>query len=225
MDEKTLEIAPILLEADEVEPMTQHGVLMEEGVIPLEIEDLSDSTITEDLISELKLKGFIKPKNVSLKKWTEAPLLSTRLKDLVLKAAEGARSASLAKALSLPETEVREWLKHPVIELEIKSTQELIFGKDHRKKLEYLTPKALDVAEEILENPLAKDQIRLQAATYIIDQAIGKSKQELEVKGSLLLDVMRQIEQLPEIPRVPSKMEQLANSVLPDAITVGKRNG
>ncbi len=226
MDTKTLEISPIILEADPETAVTQSGVLMDESVIlpeELEVADLTDKTASLDLIAELKLKKFHKPQNVSLRKWTEAPEFSQKLEQIILKATEGARQATIAKSLSLDELEVKEWLESPVIRLEINYRRELAVGNDQRKQLELLYPKALEVMEEILDNPKAKEQLRLQAATYVSDQAIGKSKQDIEIKTTLLIDVMKKVESMQIPPRPLNKIDQLVLECIPTDVVTGQR--
>lgn len=226
MDKIELDIPLILVEADEETfPTSSSGATKDGSTAPntKTIEEYTDSDVTLERITELKLKGFIRPPGVSKEKWNSAPEFTPDQLRAAKLLAGGTAVAIVARSLLLESMTIASWLAIPKFKDEIKVQQELLFGKDTRKRIEALGPRAVDAIEDVMDSPGTHPKLVLQAASYLLDQAVGKSKQEIEHKGTLLIDVLKQIEKLPPQTRELSEMDVLVQSVLPADFTVGKR--
>jgi hypothetical protein len=71
----------------------------------------------------------------------------------------------------------------------------------NRDGLSELYDAAVDTAGEIMQDETAKQQTRLAAATFIIEQTVGKAKQEVKVESTNLLSaVIARVDELKSRP-------------------------
>lgn len=202
------------------------GEQPEEELLPLE-------AYTEEIIEELRLIGVPKPANVPLSMWFgETEQLDYKHNYLIQLAAVGSTASQIAKEMGLKVKKVNDLLANPKIKNAIAKKQDEMFSKKARKRLESLANKAVDVVEEVITNQQEQTKHRLDAAKYLLDQAVGKPQQQIEVKGNLLQEVLVRLEQHDRSIDVTSRkvldkpkdaMDDFIDSQLEAPIVVGKR--
>ena len=105
---------------------------------------------------------------------------------IVLLAAHGFKDTEIAKHLDIGIGTIKKKVNHPGFISEIEKLQMKIYCEAPKKQFERVFPKALKVAESILEDPTAKPSTRLMAAQDFMDRVAGKATQKVEVEGSMV---------------------------------------
>lgn len=101
-----------------------------------------------------------------------------------------------------------------------------------KAELKVLYPDAIATIRDILQNS-DKDNVKLQAAQFVIEQNTGKANQNVQVSGSLLADIIHRLDRSPSDPLEATPLQVLAsldplletfvNANLIDVIQVGQR--
>ncbi len=68
--------------------------------------------------------------------------------------------------------------------------------KDEKQLLKHFFPQAVAARVDIMNNPQAKDNDRINASSIFVDHTVGKPDQNVHVSGSLALEVHNQLEKL-----------------------------
>jgi len=105
---------------------------------------------------------------------------------LIYLAANGFNNTQIASELGISTQTVSNKLQDGRIQFEIKHTRYRLFGANTKKRFDSILPQAIDVTEEIINNPNVKPQLRFQAAQEVFDRSLGKPKQTIEHEGSLV---------------------------------------
>lgn len=190
-----------------------------------------DSTFTPEDITELKLLGISKPALLAKHRW-EAPLmLSQRHLDLISQVSQGKSMEELEHSSGYSQDKLDRFLASPSFMQYVH--KHYTDKNDPRKKLDSLGMQAVDTLQEVMENPEEKGNVRLAAATYVIDQAVGKAKQELSIQNTTIIQVMQRIEQLSSRPvselsnlLAPKQdsMDAVIDDIVAESIVVGRRS-
>lgn len=198
-----------------------------------EFDELTDDTITHDMIDELKAIGIPKPANVSWGKWVGPKDHSHRHDLICALAALGRTNNQIAEEIGMTAARVCIILQQQEIKTKIKTMQNNEFVNEARKRIESSLGKALDLLEEQMDNKQEASKIRQTAAIYIIDQGIGKSKQEVTHSGTVLGEFMHKLEQVTShaLDVTPKNLLAESNNPIdafivenvPDSVKVGKR--
>jgi hypothetical protein len=167
------------------------------GMTEEEYLALSDTTLGDDLLGELRFCGFEKPPRVSDEAWNrrigEAEL-SPRQKKVVYLAALGRSNSAIAEELNYDIATVQRIISLPGVRSRIAHKQEMLFQNDVKGHVRTLMNKAYGTLDEILSNDEEKASVRLEAAKYVIDRVAGKATQTVDVKVSLLGEFMRKLD-------------------------------
>lgn len=168
--------------------------------------DWTSDTITKDIIKQYKRGGTPKPPGVSSAVWSAPEILTERHWAIVNMVVMGQSTQAIAKEIGLSEARINLLVQGPEMKAAIAEKRELYFG-DGRSKMQSLVNDAFGVIKEIMMNPDAKDNVRLSAAQYVMDQTIGKAQQTVKVEGNLLGDFMSQLD---KAERVVHELEHVA---------------
>lgn len=151
---------------------------------------------SDKVISQMKAAGLDKPKELSWNQWNAPKKLKHRHKLVAFMAANGMTNAAIAKQLDCSTNRVSTILASNRIQLEIKRIQSEIFINDPKKRFMEILPRAIDIAEEVLENEENNPALRVDVAFRFMDRALGKPKESVEVKTSSIRDLFDQLEKM-----------------------------
>lgn len=196
-----------------------------------DFDDLTDETITTDLMDEMKALGLPKPQNVSFAKWIGPRDHKHRHELIIRLAAGGMTNVQIADEIGMSAARVGIVLAQPANKAKVKAVQEQLWGENVKKRMQTIASKALDTVEEIMNNKQERGATRLQASTYVLDQAVGKAQQTVNVQGSVLgelihrIDTMavRDVAPLNALDAPQDTMDNFVNDLIPDQMTVGKK--
>lgn len=114
---------------------------------------------------------------------------------IVYLAAEGKTNAEIAMVLNITSDTVRLKLGTEQMQFAVKHMRYKLYGKDHKKRFEEILPHAIDVTEEILLDPNAKQATRFAAAQEVMDRTLGKPKQTVEHEGSIVRALFEKLDE------------------------------
>lgn len=180
--------------------------------------------VSADLIRELKLIGATRPAWIEETTWAEVRVreLNYQQELAVHMAANGFKTKDIALQAGVQTSTVNAWLRDPTIKMEIIALQEKIHGKNIRGRLESYMHEALDTLAAIMRDPKAKESTKLQAVQYLLDQGIGKAKQELQVSGNLLADLLHRLDSSSPPEQDAKKLEEPKDALDNFAETFGQ---
>lgn len=118
-------------------------------------------------------------------------------------AALGYSQKDIAKHLGLSVGRVATIMQSRSCQDEIARLQDKFF--DPEKIFKQILPEAVNVTRRIMNKASARDSDKLTAASQIMDRALGKAKQTMEVQGSAIKDLLMQLD----------KTNNAANSLTP----------
>lgn len=205
---------------------------MEENITQdLTLDSLEESSFTDEKISELKALGFKKPAKVSWGRWI-GPKEHNHVHNLIVQlAAVGTSNNNIAEAVGLTPSRISIILSQPEMKSKIAKVQEQYWGSNADKRFKHLLPKAIDVAERVL-NESSDDKLQVDVAFRLMDRALGKPKQEVAVTGNLLSELMsrldnqeqmREVIELNKLAKPKDNLDNFVDVFVPTELTVGKR--
>lgn len=166
---------------------------------------------SDKVISQMKSAGVDKPKELSWNQWNAPKKLKHRHKLVAFMAANGMTNAAIAKQLDCSSSRVTTILSSNRIQLEIKRIQSEIFINDPKKRFMEILPRAIDIAEEVLENEETNPSLRVDVAFRFMDRALGKPKESVEVKTSSIRDLFDQLEKMDKPKTIEVTQEDFKN--------------
>lgn len=178
-------------------------------------------------IEEMKLLGLPKPPDVSYGDWYGPKDISARHELIIQMTAAGMTQKAIAQDLGMSEPRVCQILNNSKVRQRVKKRQDQLWGSDARKRLQNMLGRALDVADQLISNENTKENVRADLVKYVIDQSLGKAKQEVDVKGSLLSEVFHKLEQMDaaQIKDVEpaDEFDAQLDSIVGDGLIIGQR--
>lgn len=120
--------------------------------------------------------------------------LANREEVLIYLAAQGKTNSEIAALLDCSTSTVSSKMQEDRIQFEIRHVRQKLYGKDPKSRFQAMLPDALDVTEQILQNPNAKPQLRFQAAQEVMDRALGRPTQTVEHQGSLIRSLFERLD-------------------------------
>lgn len=133
----------------------------------------------------MKEAGLERPKDVTVRSWSQPQdLQSPKYQTIAYLAARGMKPSEIADAIGMATDSITALLASERMQFEVKRITNKLFGRDITKRFKEILPAAVDAAEEVMNDRLAKPAVRLAAATNFMDRALGRPKQSIEVEGS-----------------------------------------
>jgi DNA-binding CsgD family transcriptional regulator len=205
--------------------------LAEIGLTQSEYEALTDETITQDQITDLKEIGCESPPLVVVKKWAkrvkEKSLTPIQTK-IVHLTCLGQTPQAIASQLGITPNYVYVFLRREDVKLRVAHKQNLMFANDAKGYIKTLLNKAYSTIDNILENEdgEAKPSVRLEAAKYVLDHVAGKANQTVQHNITVLTDIMNALDRAKdvtpqkviEIQATPSEPDYVSSN--PDEVLV-----
>lgn len=192
---------------------------------------------SKEEIDELKLMGCAKPQEVSWGDWVGPKDHSHRHDFLIHLAAAGTPNNMIAEEMGMTESRISILLGQTEMKDKIKLVQEEYWGGNAQKRFENLLPKAIDVAQQVLENEAEKPALRADVAFRLMDRALGKPTQTTEVKGNLISDLLVRLDHMDKTERLVDEeseeekaldkpkdaIDNFTDEFVPKEVTVGKK--
>ncbi len=184
---------------------------------------LDDLSISDEQISEMKVLGLHKPLSVSWGRWMGPKDIKQRHEFIIHLAALGRTNRQIARELGMTDSRLTIIMQTPIIKKAIKDKITEYFGNDARQYIKSLATKGFEVLDEVLTNPIHKTNDKLRAAEYVLDQTVGRANQTVEVKGSLLSELMIKLEREPvEKDATNSVPAEVAEATIPKLVAAPK---
>jgi hypothetical protein len=195
---------------------------------------LTDETISEEIVQEMKLAGYAKPPNITWPIWIGRKNIGSEHELMIQMKACGMSNIEIAGALGYHPVSVSQVLKLPKIRAKVSEKIEEIYGKDLKEALRARARNSIRVVDDILEK--GKESERASMAKWVIEHQIGKPSQDIKVEKTTLIEVIAQIDQMKQeqLRDVGSNTQGLQSSkdhfdtiieqVIPDGMVVGKRS-
>jgi len=151
------------------------------------------------------LSATVKPRNVTRSELSELmqadASLGTRIstsKDLrnlaAYACAIGQSNKQIAEQIGVTPSTVASWRRDPAFQLRVRQIQEKIGMKAVNKRIELIVPKAIAIAEEIMESADVKPETRANVAFRFLEHFKGKPSQPIQTDGNLLREVINRFE-------------------------------
>lgn len=196
-------------------------------------EQLTDETITNEIIDEMKLLGLPKPAQVSWPRWMGPRDIKQRHEHIIHLCALGMTNRQIAKELDVNEARLSIIINTPNIKEAIKAKRREYFTDDAKAYIKSLAQKSFEVVDEILVNPGERSNVRLDAAKYILDQTVGKAQQNLKVEGSLIGEMIHKMDEMLKdatpatstnlLDKPVDPMDNFIDDLIPEDVVIGKR--
>lgn len=170
-------------------------------------EKLTDDTLSDEMMAELKYSAIPKPPFVSDERWnkysTLEKKLSPRHRQVVRMLALGKHPSVIQSELDMTDRAYYHLVGRPEIKALVLHQQDRMFSGNVKGQIKTLMTKAFGVVEKLLDDPDEKSSVKLEAAKYVLDHVVGRSAQKVEVTGNLLVDIMSQLDRVKETPIEP----------------------
>lgn len=112
--------------------------------------------------------------------------LGFRQKELARLIALGKTNTEIAEKMGMNPSRVSAMRRFPEIHDEAERYRDRLFEGDISERLKELNAGAFGQLEKLLRDPKTKDNVKLQAALWILEKTTGKPMQQIDVKHSSL---------------------------------------
>lgn len=130
-------------------------------------------------------------KKFTLPKSTKTPVaVGNRNYAIAYMFIEGKKPDHIAKEVGIEPESVRRLLMTDEMKTLIDKVRHNLFGKDVKKRIEHILPKAMDVNEKIMLDETVKPSVRKDIAMDFMDRHLGKPTQPLTVQSSSIRELI-----------------------------------
>ncbi len=158
-------------------------------------DPVTECPYSQEQIDEMKALGIPKPDEVTWPMWMGPKKQSHVHEAMIYAAASGATNKMIADEFGFTQHRMSIILNRPEIKKKIKAVQEVIWGGSAEKRFQNLLPKAITVAQDIIEDATEKRSLRADVAFKLMDRALGKPQQSISVEGNLLVDMIAKLDE------------------------------
>lgn len=188
-------------------------------------------TFSEDQLISMREQGLERPEAISYSRWKAPRSQGIPYHPIVILAAADVKTEAIAELLQISINIVAVYLNEETIRQEIAMIQKTLMRKETNPRFLSLVPKAIDVAEEVMQDDNQKAAIRLAAAQLIMERALGRPTQQVDLGGSLIRTLFerldaKEVEQMqpvyePKIIRSPLLIQGIVkdNELIVDVVT------
>jgi len=182
-----------------------------------------------DVIREMKRQGMRMPQGVATSDWVEPAELNHRHDEIICLMLQGWTKKRIAAHMEMSYDYIVDITNSDLFQREYAEERRIRNLPIDRKRLESLFEDAISTVERVMLNPEERGTTRLDAAKFVVEQAIGKAKQDVDVKGTVLLDVINSIERLRDatpttvLDKPKTAADNFVDEFIPDNFAIGKR--
>lgn len=131
----------------------------------------------------------------------------------------------ISKRTNMTFHRVRCLLDEPIVQKAIEAIRLDVYGENMDRKFKSLVPKAIKLIEDVMENESNNPGLRVEAASKIMDRALGKPKQEVNLESNSLADFMKVVANLPKDVTPQRELSPIQKELAKHQVHVGKRKG
>lgn len=147
-------------------------------------------------IVQMKHTGMPKPDFVSWPEWNGPKKINHRLRLVAELAARGYDQKEIRAVTEFSQSYLSMALNSPTVQTEIKLIREIEFqGLGVSDNIDRLASAAIKTIDNILNDSSAKQTTKLRAAQDILDRKLGRAKQQIEVKGNIVGEFYKLLQQ------------------------------
>lgn len=129
------------------------------------------------------------------------------LRGVIHLAALAIPDAVISRSLSIPLVRVRAILKSESVRQEVERIQIDHYTRDAQQMFKRLVPTAVQNIFDLMTKKVHKESTRLDAAKYIVDRALGKPKEHVEMKTDMLAEVFSALHKKDKPEQKPIEVE------------------
>lgn len=156
---------------------------------------------SQEILWDMRRNGMPKPSHVPMHLWNNLQKISFNHENVADLMLLGHTKKEIAEKLGLSASGVSLETRTPTFKAYYAERRRERQRELSRDGITDLLDVAIDTAGEIMQKADAKDATRLDAAKYIIDQSLGKAKQEVKVESTnLLAATIARIDELKKLP-------------------------
>ncbi len=197
-------------------------------------ESLTDETISQDQINEMKMLGMPRPPGVTYQRWFELQSERYEHHHIIQMAAGGMPQSKISEITGYSQTHLSKVLNTPWVKVKVEEAAKSIYGTDWKKAIKDLNAKALMVVSDILEN--GKESERASMAKWNLEHTIGKASQDIQVTKTTLTEFiikvgemesnqLRDVGSTPKLlPEKEDPFDTIINEIIPKGMVIGKRS-
>jgi hypothetical protein len=212
--------------------MSEPSTSIEAPILIAESVDIKTTMVgpyTLEQIMQMRRMGAEKPAGITWRQWFQPQRIRPRTMKIIWMMAQGVPHKKIAAEVGISYQRIKAITGSKAIMNEVQKVQYKLYGENPQRRFAALLPKAISVAESIMDNEKAKDSTRLAAAETIMDRALGKPAQSVEVNHNtnikLLFEMLdkKKNDQIAEkddysyieFENVPASSAAMADVVLP----------
>ena len=184
-------------------------------------------------VEEMKLMGLDKPEDCSWGDWIGPKNINHRHKFLIGLAVMGLSNKAIAEEMGMTEARISVILSNSEVQREIEEKRKLYWDDKAEERFKKILPEAITVAHDILKDRQEGSNLRADIAFKFMDRALGKPKQQMEIKDSSLSDFIDALEKLPRdvtgstetksLDKPKDKFDNFIDEFIPEEVVVGKK--
>lgn len=201
----------------------------EENVVS---ETLEPKVWDRETVQEMKRLGMSRPQGCPVSMWSEPIELNHTHDKIIEMMLDGFNKTQIAKHLDLDYIHLVTITNSPLFKDEYRRLRNDREENISKARIHGMFGDAIMTIKEVMNDREEKGSTRLQAASYVIDQSVGKAKQDLEVKSTVLSDVLIRIEELksrsvseiePSLDKPKDDIDNFVDSYITEEFKVGQR--
>lgn len=155
----------------------------------------------QEVLWDMRRNGLPKPTGVPETLWNNLKSISYNHENIADLLMLGYTKTEVAQKLGMDASAISQTTRTPTFKAYYAERRKQRVEVISRDGITDLYDAAVDTAGEIMQDESAKHQTRLAAATFIIEQSVGKAKQEVKVESTNLLSaVIARVDELKHRP-------------------------
>jgi len=155
---------------------------------PEQLRIAQDQQIFESM-QILRKAGYAKPDGVPWPLWVGPKKLNHRQELVALYTASGRSATQTAAELGYTQGRISIIMNSPRFKARVEELRQQYYGNTIQGRFAAMVPAAIGVIDGILSNPNGRDGIRLKAAGELLNRAIGKPKETIEIRNTSVKDI------------------------------------
>ena len=163
----------------------------EENILPVQSREY-----THEEVLNLRKKGITKPFDCAWSNWNQPMNLTPNHERIIYMAAQGKSPREINEQTDLTIPRIREVLSGELARVRLKEVQFELYGKNPQKKFSSLVADSIDTINNIMRDKSNTASVRRGCANDILDRALGKSIQQIEVRTSRLADLYGKMDEV-----------------------------
>lgn len=109
-------------------------------------------------------------------------------------AASGMGATAIAQTMKLNPARVGIILKTSRMQARLAELRQHYYGNTIQDEFKARVPKAIHAVDEVLDSRFAKDNDKLKAADMVLNRALGKPKETIEIRSSTAKDIFEYLD-------------------------------